>query len=271
MWPEIKQRINNGGLATCLAGFCIIFAEYITPTGRIALPLDETRNCMNKLPEVTKNLLAINVLMFLASIVMKRYGVDLTDILGLHFFKADGFAPYQFITYMFMHSGLTHIFFNMFALYMFGALLERLWGSKRFLIYYLVAGVGAGLLQELVQYVGFVQEGLMAYDSVRTGSGVIPMGKFLDMWTTVGASGAIYAILLAFGMSFPNDKMFVFPLPFPIKAKFFVIGYAVIELLLGMSNAQDGIAHFAHLGGMVFGLVMILYWRKKRKIGGPYV
>ena len=226
---------------------------------------------MNKLPEVTKNLLAINVLMFLATLVMKKYGVDLTAILGLHFFKTDGFAPYQFVTYMFMHSGFPHLFFNMFALYMFGALLERLWGGKRFLIYYFVAGIGAGLLQELVQYVSFVPEGLMAYDSVRTDVGIIPMDKFLDMWTTVGESGAVYAILLAFGMSFPNDKMFVFPLPFPIKAKFFVIGYAVIELLLGISNAQDGIAHFAHLGGMVFGLVMILYWRKKKKIGGPYV
>ena len=226
---------------------------------------------MNKLPEVTKNLLAINVLMFLATIVMKKQGIDLVDVLGLHFFKATDFAPYQFVTYMFMHSGLTHLFFNMFALYMFGGVLERLWGAKRFAIYYLFAGIGAGVLQELVQYISFVSEGLAAYQSVRIPSGILPMGEFLNLWTTVGASGASYAILLGFGMSFPNDKMFVFPLPFPIKAKFFVIGYAVIELLLGISNSQDGIAHFAHLGGMVFGLVMILYWRKKQKIGGPYV
>ena len=226
---------------------------------------------MNKLPEVTKNLLAINVLMFLATIVMKKQGIDLVGMLGLHFFKAADFAPYQFVTYMFMHSGLTHLFFNMFALYMFGGVLERLWGAKRFAIYYLVAGIGAGVLQELVQYISFVSEGLAAYQSVRLPSGVLPMREFLNLWTTVGASGAIYAILLGFGMSFPNDKMFVFPLPFPIKAKFFVIGYAVIELLLGISNSQDGVAHFAHLGGMVFGLVMILYWRKKQKIGGPYV
>ncbi len=226
---------------------------------------------MNKLPEVTKNLLAINVLMFLATLVMKKQGIDLVDILGLHFFKAADFAPYQLVTYMFMHSGLTHLFFNMFALYMFGGVLERLWGAKRFVIYYLVAGIGAGLLQEAVQYISFVQEGLALYDGVRTPSGVLPMGQFLNLWTTVGASGAIYAILLGFGMSFPNDKMFVFPLPFPIKAKYFVMGYAVIELLLGISNSQDGVAHFAHLGGMVFGLLMILYWRKNRKIGGPYV
>lgn len=226
---------------------------------------------MNKLPEVTKNLLAINVLMFLATLVMKKQGIDLVGILGLHFFKAADFAPYQLVTYMFMHSGLTHLFFNMFALYMFGGVLERLWGAKRFVIYYLVAGIGAGLLQEAVQYISFVQEGLALYDGVRTPSGVLPMGQFLNLWTTVGASGAIYAILLGFGMSFPNDKMFVFPLPFPIKAKYFVMGYAVIELLLGISNSQDGVAHFAHLGGMVFGLLMILYWRKNRKIGGPYV
>ena len=227
---------------------------------------------MNRIPDVVKNLLAINILMFFASIVMEKQGINLTNILGLHFFKANDFAPYQLFTYMFMHSGFAHLFFNMFALYMFGSVLERVWGPKRFLVYYLVAGIGAGLLQELVQYISFVQEGLANYKTVQIPSvGIMPMGEFLNLWTTVGASGAIYAILLGFGMLFPNEKMFVFPLPFAIKAKFFVIGYAVIELLLGISNSSDGIAHFAHLGGMLFGLVMILYWRKKHKIGGPYV
>lgn len=228
---------------------------------------------MNRLPEATKNLLAINILMAFATFVLERQDIDLVSILGLHFFKAPDFAPYQFVTYMFMHGGFSHLFFNMFALYMFGSVLERVWGIKRFLIFYLVSGVGAGLLQELVQYVDFVQTGLVDFQSVRLPSGnVMLMGDFLNRyWTTVGASGAIYAILLGFGMSFPNERMFIFPLPFPIKAKFFVIGYAVIELLLGLANTQDGIAHFAHLGGMLFGLVMILYWRKKGKIGGPYV
>ena len=228
---------------------------------------------MNRLPEVTKNLLAINVLLFLATIVMGKQGIDLMGILGLHFFKASDFAPYQLLTYMFMHSGLSHLFFNMFALYMFGGVLERVWGAKRFLIFYLVCGVGAGLLQEIVQYAQYVQLG---YDSISEipiyrGGEPVPMADALNHWTTVGASGAIYAILLGFGMLFPNEKMFVFPIPVPIKAKFFVIGYAAIELLLGMSRAQDGVAHFAHLGGMLFGLLLILYWRKKRKIGGPYV
>ena len=227
---------------------------------------------MNRLPAVTKNLLAINVLMFLATIVMERQGTNLTSLLGLHFFMASDFAPYQFVTYMFMHGGLSHLFFNMFALYMFGGLLERVWGSKRFLLFYIVCGVGAGLLQEVVQYAQYVQEGWSAYRYVGTTNGVLPMGEFLNrIFTTVGASGAIYGILLGFAMSFPNERMFVFPLPFPIKAKFFVIGYALIELLLGVGNSNDGIAHFAHLGGMLFGLVLILYWRKKHKIGGPYV
>lgn len=227
---------------------------------------------MNKLPEVTKNLLAINILMFLATIVLERQGTDLTSLLGLHFFKASDFEPYQLLTYMFMHSDFSHLFFNMFALFMFGGVLERVWGSKRFLVYYLVAGVGAGLLQEITQYVHFAQLGWNENAVILVQSlGPVPVPDFLNLWTTVGASGAVYAILLGFGMSFPNEKMFIFPLPFPIKAKYLVIGYAVIELLLGVSNSQDGIAHYAHLGGMLFGLVMILYWRRKRKIGGPYV
>ncbi len=227
---------------------------------------------MNRLPNVTKNLLAINILMFLATIVMQRQGTDLTGIFGLHFFAASDFAPYQLVTYMFMHGDFSHLFFNMFALYMFGGLLERVWGSKRFLIYYIVCGVGAGLLQEAVQYITYVQSGWNEMQLIPTQYGYIPVGDFLNLFfTTVGASGAIYAILLGFAMSFPNEKMFVFPLPFPIKAKFFVIGYALIELFLGFANTNDGIAHYAHLGGMLFGLVIILYWRKKHKIGGPYV
>ncbi|MBQ5896715.1 MAG: rhomboid family intramembrane serine protease [Bacteroidaceae bacterium] len=227
---------------------------------------------MNKLPSVTKNLLAINVLMFLATIVMERQGTDLAGLLGLHFFEASDFAPYQFVTYMFMHSDFSHLFFNMLALYMFGGLLEKTWGSKRFLIFYFVCGVGAGLLQEAVQYYAYVQEGFADIPFVPTQYGYIPMGDFLNLFfTTVGASGAIYGILLGFAMTFPNEKMFVFLLPFPIKAKFFVIGYAAIELLLGFTNSNDGIAHFAHLGGMLFGLLLILFWRNKHKIGGPYV
>ncbi|MBE6282133.1 MAG: rhomboid family intramembrane serine protease [Bacteroides sp.] len=216
---------------------------------------------MNNLPTVTKNLLIINVLCFFGAVVGEKYGFDLNGICGLHFFMASDFKLWQLITYMFMHANLEHIFFNMFAVWMFGRTLEHVWGGKRFLIYYMVCGIGAGLIQELVQYGEYVMV-LQDYQQVDTGFGIIPMSDYLNMMNTVGASGAVYGILLAFGMLFPNSQMFVFPIPFPIKAKYFVIGYAVIELLLGMSRAGDGIAHFAHLGGMLFGLLLILYWKK---------
>ena len=146
---------------------------------------------------------------------------------------------------------------------MFGRVLEQVWGPKRFLTYYLICGIGAGLIQELVQYLEYAFT-LSNYDSVNLGiaGGTIPLEEYLNMMTTVGASGAVYGILLAFGMLFPNSQMFIFPLPFPIKAKYFVIGYAVLELFLGLGGG-DGVAHFAHLGGMLFGLILIIYWRKK--------
>ena len=224
---------------------------------------------MNNLPAVTKNLLIINVLCFFGNIVARRYGVDLNDMLGLHFFLASDFKLYQLVTYMFMHADFQHIFFNMFAVWMFGRTLEQVLGPKRFLTYYMVCGIGAGLVQELVQYIQFATV-LSQYDSVNTGISIIPMHEYLNLMTTVGASGAVYGILLAFGMSFPNSQMFVFPIPFPIKAKYFVIGYALIELVSGLGASGDGIAHFAHLGGMIFGFVLILYWRKKRNNGQLY-
>ena len=222
----------------------------------------------NNIPPITKNLLIINVLCFFGAIVAERYGIDADKVLSLHFFMASDFNMGQLVTYMFMHGGFTHIFFNMFALWMFGRVLEQVWGPKRFLIYYMVCGIGAGLIQELVQFVQY-ETVLVNYDSVQTGFGIIPMDEYLNMMRTVGASGAIYGILLAFGMLFPNSQMFVFPLPFPIKAKYFVIFYALIELFMGMS-ANDNVAHFAHLGGMLFGLILILYWRKKNGNGQIY-
>lgn len=215
--------------------------------------------------------MAINVLMFFATIVAAKYGIDLGDYLGLHVFLADGFHPYQLVTYMFMHGGFTHLFFNMFSLYMFGCLLETVWGSKRFLIFYFVTGIGAALVQELVQYIYF-EMSLAQYTHVNTGAALIPMAEYLNLWQTVGASGAVYGILLAFAMIFPNERMFIIPIPFPIKAKYFVMIFIVLELLLGLSNnAGDNVAHFAHLGGMLFGFLLIILWRKSGKIGGPYV
>ncbi|NLZ72790.1 MAG: rhomboid family intramembrane serine protease, partial [Bacteroidales bacterium] len=169
----------------------------------------------------------------------------------------------QLISYMFLHAGFSHIFFNMFAAWMFGRILEQVWGAKRFLIYYLVCGIGAGIIQEIVQLIQY-EFVLSSYENVNIGHAIIPMKEYLNLMTTVGASGAVYGILLAFGMLFPNQPLFIFPLPMPIKAKYFVIGYAVIELYLGLANTQgDNVAHFAHLGGMIFGFILIKYWRKK--------
>lgn len=215
------------------------------------------------MPVVTKNIIIINVLMFLATFVAQARGIDLSDYLGLHFFMASDFNPAQLITYMFMHGSLSHIFFNMFAVWMFGRTLETVWGPRRFLFYYIACGIGAGLIQELVQFVEY-ETVLSSYSLVQTSYGVIPMSQYLNAMNTVGASGAVYAILLGFGMLYPNAPMYIFPLPFPIKSKFFVIGYAVIELLSGLANnPNDNVAHFAHLGGMIFGFILIMYWRKK--------
>lgn len=221
------------------------------------------------MPPVTKNLIIINFLFFLAKFVAPRYGVDLDNLLGLHFFLAPDFRLYQLVTYMFMHGGLAHIFFNMFAVWMFGRIMETTWGGRRFLFYYLVCGIGAGLVQEGAQYASYWVQGMYQYEAVNTGYGVIPMAEYLNRWTTVGASGAVYGILLAFGMTYPEERMFIFPLPVPIRAKFFVIGYAVIELLSAFENSADGVAHFAHLGGMVFGFLLIRHWRRNGG-GGAY-
>ena len=224
---------------------------------------------MNNLPVVTKNLLIINVLCFLGMHVAQRYGVDLNELLGLHFFMASDFNLAQLFTYMFMHGNFNHLFFNMFAVWMFGRTLEHVWGPKRFLTYYFVCGLGAGLVQEGVQYVQYITQ-LSSYESVNLGGMIVSMNEYLNLMTTVGASGAVYGILLAFGMLFPNSEMFVIPIPFPIKAKYFVIGYFVLELFLGLGGPADGIAHFAHLGGMVFGLFLILYWKKHNNHGQYY-
>ena len=221
------------------------------------------------LPPVVKNLLIINVLLYLATFTMNRFHIDLTDYLGLHFFMASDFKPYQLITYMFMHGNFEHLFFNMFALWMFGNTLENIWGSKRFLWFYMLCGIGAGLCQEVVQYIQYVTT-LAQYDSVNFGGGqVISMANYLNMLNTVGASGAIYGLLLAFGMMFPNSMIYLYFFV-PIKAKWFVIGYAVIELVSGFIGGGN-VAHFAHLGGMLFGLILILVWKKKGRLYGDQI
>lgn len=222
------------------------------------------------MPTITKNIIIINLLFFFGGIVAESYGIDLSDYLGLHFFMADHFNAVQLFSYMFLHGGFSHLFFNMFAVWMFGRILEETWGPKRFLFYYIACGVGAGLIQEVVQFIEYEMT-LSAYNSVNIGTAIIPMDQYLNLMRTVGASGAVYAILLAFGMTYPNQSLFIFPLPFPIKAKFFVAGYALIELYSGFANnPNDNVAHFAHLGGMLFGLLFILYWKKKDRNGTTY-
>ena len=172
-----------------------------------------------------------------------------------------------------MHGGFSHLFFNMFAVWMFGRTLEQVWGPKRFLFYYILCGIGAGVIQEIVQYLSLYPHILSGYITVPI-SGIyrnIPIQEYMNSMNTVGASGAVYAILLGFGMLFPNSQMFIFPLPFPIKAKYFVIGYALIELYAGFANnPNDNVAHFAHLGGMIFGFILIMYWRKKNNNHGTF-
>ena len=205
------------------------------------------------LPPVVKNLLILNVLFFLADVSLQPRGIDLTRWLGLHYITAQDFYPWQFITYMFMHGNFSHLFFNMFALWMFGYALENYWGSKRFLVYYLITGVGAAL----------IQTGVLALE-IRSMTAELPpfaAQHYINQIVTVGASGAVYGILLAFGMCFPNVPIFLYFF-LPIKAKWFVIIYGVIELFAGIGGTADGVAHFAHLGGMIFGLLLILYWRK---------
>ncbi len=216
------------------------------------------------LPPVVKNLLIINALFFLADVVLRFKGIDLSDWLGLHYFQAPSFAFWQPVTYMFMHGNFGHLFFNMFALWMFGAAIENYWGTKKFLIYYFVAGVGAAVVYELWQFVDFTYiKHLQDYSGVQIAQNqTISVEKFLDHFTMVGASGAVYGLLLAFGMLFPNSLIYIYFL-IPVKAKWFVIIYGGIEVLYCIFASSDGIAHIAHLGGMLFGLLLILFWRKR--------
>jgi membrane associated rhomboid family serine protease len=230
------------------------------------------------IPEVVKNLLIINVLMLLATMAGYSFNIDLTNLLGLHHWSSELFRPYQLVTYLFMHGGIAHLFFNMFALYMFGRVLEQVWGAKKFLIYYMVTGIGAGIIQLLVTelriqsllsdidpvfYQQILEEGLSIRQ--RGQNYVDPIARELNDLiniSTVGASGSVFGILLAFGMLFPNVQlMLIFP-PIPMKAKYFVALYGAFELYSGIANnPNDNVAHFAHLGGMLFGYFLIKYWK----------
>ena len=220
-------------------------------------------------PQVVKNLIIINVLFFVASMLL---GQDqaVTWLAGTYP-GSPFFQPWQIITHMFMHGGLGHLFFNMFALYMFGSQLERLWGPQRFLNYYIISGLGGFFLHEFFIGLDFYQTyGTFFPDrSQLVPNGMSDMQAVYILEATfgrvVGASGAVFGILLAFGLLFPNTRlMLLFP-PIPIKAKYFVMGYGLIELGLALDNGSgDNVAHFAHLGGMLFGYILLKRWQKER-------
>ena len=223
----------------------------------------------SSIPPVTKNLIIINLLFWLAEIVLPRVGIDLVKYLGLHYFAASDFNAVQLVTYMFMHDpgSFGHVFFNMFSVFMFGRTLEMVWGSKRFLIYYLTTGIGAGLVQEVTWFFSLKD----AIDATIVQAGWETTRALLNNVITIGDSVAVFGILLAFGMLFPNAELFIMFIPIPVKAKYFVIFYGIVELFLGVGNfSGDNIAHFAHLGGMLFGFFLIKYWKKKGFGNGQY-
>ena len=271
-------------------------------------------NSFNILPLVVKNLLIINGLLFLSTLAMEtQFGIDLGNILGLHFPLSNDFRPYQLITYMFMHGSFMHLFFNMFALWMFGNTLENYWGPKRFLTYYLITGIGAAFchyaivyiemkpaldyienyianpsLQEFQNFIDPAQLKMNSQEAVNHYNNLIPRAfsqaiasnnlkeallisvdymqiykaDLLNAPVVLGASGSVFGILLAFGMLFPNTLLYIY-FAIPIKAKWFVILYGAAELYSGLANnSGDNVAHFAHLGGMLFGFFLIKYWQK---------
>ncbi len=226
-------------------------------------------------PPVVKNLIIINALMLVGYYAIgATFNLNLNRILGLYYFESPYFKPYQIITHMFMHGGIGHLFFNMFALWMFGKVLETVWGSRRFFIYYMITGLGAAFLHMLVMY--FQLHGAVADFKAVNGVSEITAPMIESMLAkgnqlgislgvpTVGASGAVFGVLLAFGMLFPNTRLILLFPPIPIKAKYFVIGYGALELYLGLTQPGSNIAHFAHLGGMLFGFIMIKMWGKNR-------
>ena len=218
---------------------------------------------MRNLPVVTRYLLMANIIVFLLTALLDRYdvsllyGFDLSNVCGLHYLTAPTFHWWQPLTYMFLHANFTHMFCNMFAVLMFGPLIEREWGGRRFLIYYIVCGLGAAIAQEAVW-------SLMLSDLTSQHS-AIAVANYAEKLTTIGASGAVFGILLAFGWLFPEEKLWVFFF-LPMRARTFVILYAVIELFAGLGSvagiSADNVAHFAHLGGLIFGYLLILYWKK---------
>jgi membrane associated rhomboid family serine protease len=243
-------------------------------------------NFLNNIPQVTKNLLIINVLFYIATLVMMTKGVDLIQLLGAHYINSPFFEPYQIVTHFFMHStGILHIFMNMFILVSLGSHLERIWGPKRFFIFYIASAVGAftlyngiGVFQIMelkheIESLGYsisdlnyslATDGMFQFDPADKELLMDYSRKALT--PMVGASGAVFGVLAAFAFLFPNTEFMMLFIPFPIKAKYFVVGYVALEVYLGLQNsASDNVAHFAHVGGALVGFLIVLYWNKVKK------
>jgi membrane associated rhomboid family serine protease len=215
---------------------------------------------MSNFPPVIKNLVIINALMLLITLLT---GDFMYEKFSLFYVESPFFKPYQFITHMFMHGNFIHLFFNMYTLVIFGIVLEQIWGSQKFFLYYMVTGLGAAALHTLVLYIqaSSLEGAAMAGDFAAMES-----LKAIMSTPTVGASGAVYGVLLAYGMLFPNNVLQLLIPPVAIKAKWMVLIFGGLELVLGITNTGGNIAHFAHLGGMIFGYILIRYWKKNNRM-----
>ena len=236
---------------------------------------------LSNIPAAVKNIIIVNVVIMIATFFRDSFMVEK---FALWFPASPYFEWWQPVTHLFMHGGLLHLFFNMYTLYIFGTVLERVWGAKKFLIFYFVTGVGAALVHMGVQWWEYSSAleavGLTTSQAAALSGDIatsIEMGaKYIPTWSstlfvpTVGASGAIYGVLMGYAMLYPDSIMrLIFP-PIALKAKWFVLIFAGLELLLGMSSTGTGVAHFAHLGGLIFGFALIMYWKKKRQLYGNY-
>lgn len=218
----------------------------------------------NQIPRVTKALLIANIACFLLMMFMQTQNIELNRLLGVYFPKSDYFQLYQIITHMFMHAGFGHLFFNMFGLYMFGSLIENYFGEKRYLLLYFVSGIGAYLLQSLSMYIEYPQTAQLIWD----GKSAMVSTDMLQIFDNpmVGASGAIFGVLASFAVVYPNMPLYLFFIPIPIKAKYIIGAYFLIELFSGInpSGVGDNVAHFAHVGGAVVGFILTKYWMRNR-------
>jgi membrane associated rhomboid family serine protease len=224
------------------------------------------------LPPVTKNIIIISAILFAAKLLLASVKhIDLDDYLGLHHHLAPNFKPYQFITYIFMHGDFSHVLMNMLGVYIFGQVLEQTWGGKRYLIFFILTGLGAAIAQYIImnyQVTQYLEEAnaylnLPGLSIDQRAEGMQRKYDFLNANVIIGASGSLFGLLGAFGMLYPNRLLYLYFFV-PIKAKWLVIGYGLLELYLGIQNSGDNVAHFAHLGGLFVGIIIVLIWRKNR-------